>query len=272
MKKNALKKIEYEERVVRVSEIRTPSVCISEEDKKERLARILLGGALCLNLIGEKDGTYSLLSGEKDFSAAKEGGVSEFNARVYRFSPKEKEVFARIFAIEEAKNVIAEARLMHELCAKFGFTQEKIAALTGKSRSAVANTLRLLTLDRKVVELIENGTLSAGHARAFVKVPEEKQFPFAKETIERGCSVRETERAVKAFLTPPEILKTEKEAENAAKNEELKTLVERTRSVLRMNVSLIGNDKKGRLYIDYRSAEELRRFEKLLTVAEQSKL
>lgn len=113
---------------------------------------------------------------------------------------------------------------------------------------------------------MESGRLSAGHARALVPVPREKQYAFAEEAIRRGYSVRETERAVKAFLTPPEVLRAEKAAAAAAKSEELKAFVERMRSVFRTKVSLIGNDKKGRIYIDYYSAEDLCRFEEFLDI------
>ena len=115
---------------------------------------------------------------------------------------------------------------------------------------------------------MESGQLSAGHARALVKVPKEKQYAFAEESIKRGYSVRETERAVKAFLTPPEVLQQEKQAKAAAKSAELKAFVERMRRVFRTKVSLIGNDKKGRIYVDYYSAEDLYRFEEFLDMIE----
>ena len=76
------------------------------------------------------------------------------------------------------------------------------------------------------------------------------------------------ERAVKAFLTPPEVLQQEKDAKAAAKSAELKVFVERMRSAFRTKVSLIGNDKKGRIYIDYYSPEDLYRFEELLDMIE----
>ena len=76
------------------------------------------------------------------------------------------------------------------------------------------------------------------------------------------------ERAVKSFLTPPEVLQQEKDAKAAAKSAELKAFVERMRGVFRTKVSLIGNDKKGRIYIDYYSPEDLYRFEEFLDMIE----
>ena len=147
-------------------------------------------------------------------------------------------------------------------------TQEDIASLVGISRPAVANTLRLLTLAPEVVGLVESGKLSAGHARTLVKVEKEKQYAFASECISRGYSVREMERAVKAYLTPPEVLQQEKDAKQAAKSAELKALVERMRGIFRTKVSLIGNDKKGRIYIDYYTPEDLYRLEEFLDIIE----
>jgi ParB family chromosome partitioning protein len=138
----------------------------------------------------------------------------------------------------------------------------------GKSRPNVANTLRLLTLAPEVIGLIESGKLSAGHARTLVKVDKDKQYAFAEEALKRDYSVREMERAVKAYLTPPEVLKQENAAKAAAKSEELKAFVERMRRVYRTKVSLIGNDKKGRIYIDYYSPEDLYRFEEFLDMIE----
>jgi ParB family chromosome partitioning protein len=157
---------------------------------------------------------------------------------------------------------------MKKLTGEFSLTQDDISALIGISRPAVANTLRLLTLDPSVVGLVESGQLSAGHARTLVRVPQSQQLAFAQEAIRRDYSVREMERAVKAFLTPPEILEQEKQAKTNARNEELKAFIERMRRIYRTKVSLIGNDKKGRIYIDYYSPEDLYRFEEFLEIIE----
>lgn len=256
----------YEEKTIATQRILAQTEGLDEDKRKEKSAYFLLHGAPKI-VVNEEEGKYVLLSSALDFQAAKDGGVSEFTARVYRFSEKERTAFKQILFLREGGEAMEEAYAMQAL-SSLGFTQEQIAKKTGKSRSAVANTMRLLTLEGEVIGLIESGKLSAGHARALVKVPKDKQYPFALETIKKGCSVRETERAVKAYLTPPEILEEEKAAREEAKNAELKAFVLRAREVLRMNVSLIGNDKKGRLYIDYRSTEERYRLEEFLDIIE----
>jgi ParB family chromosome partitioning protein len=99
-------------------------------------------------------------------------------------------------------------------------------------------------------------------------VPKDKQYPFALETVQKNCSVRQTERAVKAFMTPATVLETEKAAKNAAVTAELKAFVERMRAVYKTKVTLVGNDKKGRIAIDYYCADDLYRFEEFLSIIE----
>ncbi len=236
---------------------------------KTRAAYLLLNGLPEFSVNEKEDGRYQLLANDRDFYAAKLSGAKQFEVRVYAFTERNAECFSLLEKLKtERLGAMEEGYLMKRLVTEFSFTQDDIAALIGKSRPAVANTLRLLTLAPEVVGLIESGRLSAGHARTLVKVPKEKQYAFAEEAIKREYSVREMERAVKAYLTPPEILQKENEAKAAAKSEELKAFVERMRGVFRTKVSLIGNDKKGRIYIDYYSAEDLYRFEEFLDMIE----
>ena len=245
---------------------------ISDFEKKEiktRATYFLLNGLPVLAVNEKTDGRFQLLAGDRDFHACVATGNKETPARIYRLSEQNAEVFSVIEKLKaENLPVLEEAYLMKKLISERGLTQDDISALSGRSRPAVANTLRLLTLEPEVLGMIESEQLTAGHARTLVRVPKDKQYAFAEEAVKRGYSVREMERAVKAFLTPPEVLRQENQAKAQAKNEQLKALVERMRSVFRTKVSLIGNDKKGRIYIDYYSPEDLYRFEELLDMIE----
>ena len=235
-----------------------------EQKLKERAAYFLLNGAPTLAL-NDKDGKYALLSSPLEFVALQKTGATQGRARVYKFTDKDAEIFSLVEKLKtEELGAMDQAYAMQRLVKEYRFTQEDVALMLSKSRPAVANTLRLLTLEPEVVGLVESGQLSAGHARTLVKVDKDKQLAFAQESIKRGYTVREMERAVKTFLTPPEVMQKEKEAIAAAKNAELKALVERMRSTFRTKVSLVGNDKKGRIYIDYYSPEDLYRFEEYL--------
>ena len=263
--------VDYEKRTVRVGLIDAATTA-EDWDKKEirtRAAYFLLNGVPEFSVNRIDGGRYVLLAAEKDFHAVKSMGVTELEVRVYEFTEKNAETFSIIEKLKaENLGAMEEAYLMKQLVKDFQFTQDDVAALIGRSRPAVANTLRLLTLAPEVVGLVESGRLSAGHARTLVRVPQHQQYAFAEEALKRDYSVREMERAVKAFLTPPEVLQQEKEAKAAAKSAELKAFVERMRGVFRTKVSLIGNDKKGRIYIDYYTPEDLYRFEEFLDMIE----
>ena len=239
-----------------------------KKDLKTRAAYFMLNGVSEFSVNERDDGRFDLLGGEKDFFAARFAGIRECEVRVYRFTEKNAEIFSIIEKIKEADGAMDEAYLMKRLVSEFAFTQDDVASLVGKSRPAVANTLRLLNLEPEIIGLIESGKISAGHARTLVKVPKAQQLAFAEEAIKREYSVREMERAVKAFLTPPEVLQKENEAKANEKSKQLKAFVERMRGVFRTKVSLIGNDKKGRIYIDYYSPEDLYRFEEFLDMIE----
>lgn len=248
---------------------RADESAFSKKELKNRAAYFLLNGAPVFSVNEQSDGRFLLLAAERDFVAWKQSGAKDVEVRVYSFTDEHAAVFS---VVEKLKNerlgATDEGYLMKSLIDEHGFTQESLAALIGKSRPAVANTLRLLTLEPQVLGLVESGRLSAGHARTLVKVPKDKQVVFAEEAVRRNLSVREMERTIKAFLTPPEILQQEKAAKAAAKSEQLKAFVERMRGAFRTKVSLIGNAQKGRIYIDYYSPEDLYRFEELLEMIE----
>lgn len=269
--KRKLTQITYEKRLMPLSliEPQTSESDFDKKDLKNRAAYVMLNGVPEFSVNDRGDGKYALLAADRDFHAARLSGVKEATVRVYAFTDEHAEAFSLVERLKtERLGTMEEAYLMKRLLSDCHFTQDDVAALIGKSRPAVANTLRLLTLAPEVVGLVESGKLSAGHARSLVKVPKDKQYAFAEEAIRREYSVRETERAVKAFLTPPEVLQQEKDAKAAARSEELKALVARMRRVLGTKVSLIGNHQKGRIYVDYYSPEDLYRFEEMLDFIE----
>lgn len=271
MRKKKLWNADCEEKNIPVNLVDTEKKIEDFEKEKlaEKAAYFLLDGVPTF-AVNKENGRYRLLASDADFLAVKGAGITEIPAKVYCFTEKDAEIFT-ILSRAKDPNVgdMEEAYLYGRLCKEFSFKQEDVAVLVGKSRPAVANTMRLLSLEPEVVGLVESGRLSAGHARTLVKVPKDKQYAFAMEALKRDYSVRKMERAVKAFLTPPEVLTAEKKEANEAKSAELKAFVERMRKVFRTKVSLIGNGKKGRVYIDYYSADDLYRFEELLDIIER---
>ena len=216
------------------------------------------------------DGTYMIIAGERRYRAAKMAGLTAVPAIVKEYDEKTIQEISLIENLQrEDLNPIEAAFGMKKLMEEHAMTQEALAERLGKSRPAIANTLRLLTLSDAVVDLVREGKLSSGHARTLVPVPKEEQETLAQECLKNGWSVREIERAVKQFLNPPEVLAKEKEKRNAQTSAELKYLVERLRTAFKTKVSLIGTDKKGRIYIDYYTRDDLDRICELLDIIDR---
>ena len=264
--KSDLTKVEYSLKNVAVADI----VCNSENRWKEKqmralAAKFVLEGMphLSVNCV---DGEFVLLSGEREYFAMRFSGIRTALCKVYRFEGEDAEIFTVAERIKEGElSATEEAYLMNRLVKEFGLTQDVVAAMVGKSRPAVANTLRLLTLAPEVVGLMESGQLSAGHARALVRMPKDKQYAFARSVIDHNYTVRDTEKAAQEFLGEEKARK----AKNSGGRDALKPLVERMRSAFKTKVTLIGNEEKGKIVLEYRSEDDLYRLEELLEKLER---
>ena len=152
---------------------------------------------------------------------------------------------------------------------EYKLTQETVAERIGKSRSNVANTLRLLTLTPDVVKLVENGKLSAGHARSLVVIDDiNLQTKLANSAASGKLSVRDLEKAVKNYTSPNRTV-TAKPVEQSL---ELKELVNEMQRIFATKVSAIGNDNKGRIYIDYYSRDDLDRLADLVELLKKKEI
>lgn len=144
-------------------------------------------------------GAYEIIAGERRWRAAKMAGLTEIPAVVLDGNDLKAAQVALIENVQrEDLNPVEEAMGYGALIERFGLTQEQVAKQVGKSRSAVANMLRLLELPDEILEMLKNGELSAGHARALLALEdEEKAIELARRIIERQLNVREVEAAVK---------------------------------------------------------------------------
>ena len=179
-------------------------------------------------------------------------------------------IFDKIYSAEFVTEPVITARELDqhlELMDEFDLTQEELSERLGKSRSAVANTLRLLNLAPEVSVLVADGKLSAGHARALITIPKNKQRAFADKIIAEDMSVRAVEKLVRNYLTPPE----EKHKPKASISKELRDMVDRMQRSFGTKVTAIGNDNKGRIYVDYYTRDDLERIYELLVQVEKIK-
>lgn len=144
-------------------------------------------------------GGYQIVAGERRYRASRMAGLTEIPAIIKELSDSETMQIALIENLQRSDlSDLEEAKGYQTLMDEYGFSQEDVARTVGKSRSAVANTLRLLGLPDDVKELLDQGKLSAGHARALLAVDQDKQIKEAADKIiKEGLSVRQTEKLVK---------------------------------------------------------------------------
>ncbi len=202
---------------------------------------------------------FMIISGERRWRASKIAGQKTIPAIVKDYTPQQIKEIAIIENLQrEDLNPIEAARAIKQLMEEFNMTQEMAADRIGKSRSAIANTLRLLTLDDRVLDMIGKGELSAGHGRTLVVIEnKDEQFALAKKARESQMSVRELEKKVRDYLNP-----VKEDKEPARKKEvclELKDLVVNMQRAFATKVTAVGNNKKGRICIDYFSSDDLDR-------------
>ncbi len=212
-------------------------------------------------------GKYMIIAGERRYRAAKLAGLDAMPVVIRNYNERQIKEISLIENLQrEDLNPIEAASAMKQLMVDYKLTQDELAERIGKSRPAVANTLRLLSLTPEVTALVAEGRLSAGHARTLVPLDPEEQINFANDAVKSGMSVRELEKKVRAFNVSAEVLDERKKKKRAIASVELKELVERMRFTFRTKVSLIGNDKKGRIYIDYYSRDDLDRIAEILDI------
>lgn len=198
---------------------------------------------------------YELVAGERRWRASQRAGLHEVPVIIREVDDREALELAIIENVQRADlNPLEESKGYDQLMQQFGYTQNDLAQVIGKSRSHVANTLRLMKLPADVQELVSSGTLTAGHARALITA--ENPQALAKRVVENGLSVRETEMLAQKQAQASE------EGNAKAKSKALKdadTLaLEKTLSdVLGLKVSIDHKERGGKVEIKYRTLEQL---------------
>ncbi|MDE7440485.1 MAG: ParB/RepB/Spo0J family partition protein [Clostridia bacterium] len=245
-----------------------PRKNFDEQALKELADSIKKHGVIMPIVVNDNgDGTYMIIAGERRFRACKLAGKETIPVVIRKYSEREIKEISLIENLQrEDLNPIEAATAMKQLMTDYKLTQDELAERIGKSRPAIANTLRLLNLCPEVMGLVSDGKLSAGHARTLIVLGAEDQIKFSNEAIRNQMSVRELEKKVRAHNVPPEILEKRKSKKRALASIELKNLVERMKYTFQTKVSLIGNDQKGRIYIDYYSRDDLDRISEILDI------
>ena len=202
-------------------------------------------------------GYYQLIAGERRWRAARMAGLNEIPARIIEADDRLATELALVENLQrEDLNPVEEAQGYRALMEEYGLTQDEAAQRVGKSRPAVANALRLLSLAPEVLQFVEQGLLSAGHARALVPVkPEELQIDAARQVMKNGLSVRRTEELAKRLMKPPRL----KQNEVGIRVDYAAEVTRRLERVLGRRVLLSENGKKGRIVLEYYGADDRER-------------
>ena len=244
---------------IRLSEIEPnkdqPRHDFDQEKLAELAESIKMHGIITPITVRRTGETYQIIAGERRWRAARMAGLSEIPAIVLEANESKTFELALIENLQrEDLNPIEEAEGYFTLIERMGLTQNEAAERIGRSRSAIANSMRLLALPREIKEMVSAGQLSAGHARTLLPLENpEKIEEGAKIVISRSLSVRETEVLVKNMLKTPK--------EPAKKNEMaaiyIKTLEQDMSESTGHRISIKHGAKKGKLTIEYYGNEDL---------------
>ena len=232
-----------------------PRKKFDDEKLKELAQSIRTYGIVQPIIVQKKDARYIIIAGERRYRAARMAGIETVPVVIKEYS---KSDFMEVSLVEnlqrEDLNSIEEAQAMQLLMEEHQLTQDMLSSRLGKSRSAIANTLRLLSLPEEIRNMIIDGTLTSGHARCLVSVDDhDEKIRIAKEIVATGISVRATEELIKAVGGLPE----RKKKTTAKKNEDLIYAENNLSEAMETKVKIVGNNKKGHIQIAYYSEEQL---------------
>ena len=249
---------------IKISEIEPnknqPRRTFNSESIDELSESIKKYGVIQPIIVTKKDNFYEIIAGERRWRASKKAGLAEMPCIIREDEERKNKEIALIENIQrEDLNPIEKARSFRTLMDEYGMTQQELAQTIGISRSALANTVRLLNLDPRVTDLALQGKLTEGHCRSLIGIENgDKQYEMAIQIIENGDSVREIERKVK-----------NKKSAQAQKGERpyeaiYRDIENRFQGFFGTKVKLDAGKKKGKIIIEYVSNEDLERIMELL--------
>jgi len=233
-----------------------------KQEKLQALAEsISQHGVVQPIIVKKNDKGYIIIAGERRWRAAKIAGLKTIPAIIKDLSSRETMEIALIENLQrEDLNPIEEAEAYQKLMEEHGLTQEDLSRIVGKSRAAIANSVRLLSLSEKIKDMIINELLTPGHARTLITIEDaEKQLKLAEEIVEKNLSVRETEKLVN------EQKSIKKNKRKTGKDANILDIEEKLKSIFGTKVDLRHNKNRGKIIIEYYSNDEFNRIIDLIS-------
>lgn len=239
-----------------------PRSKFNEESIIELAQSIKSHGLLQPILLRPRGNKYEIIAGERRFRAAKQAGLGAMPAIVRSLKDREAAEISLIENIQrDDLTAVEEARAYRHLMNNYNYTQERVAEIIGKSRAHVANTMRILSLPEEILEMIEAGQLTAGHARTLLALPDARaQLKQALEIVQNKLSVREAE--AKGRVSKKEVKRTVEEI--PIKSPEIMDLEERLQQQFMTRVEVFSGPRGGKIQISYYDDEDLERLMDLL--------
>jgi len=245
---------------------------VFEQDKLDELAESIREHGVVQPIVVRrlKSGKYELVAGERRLRASQQLGRDKIPAIVKELTDQQMMEIALVENIQRQNlNPVEEAHAYKRLLEEFKLTQEQLAQKVSKSRSFIANMVRLLNLPQEIIDNLSENKLTVGHARPLLAIDsEEIQIKLARDIIARNLSVRETEALIKRVVEE-EKKKTEEKAAQREKGKEeklspvMKDLESKLRSLCGTKVKIKDLGGKGKIEIDYYSADDLERISAL---------
>lgn len=252
-------------KVLRITDVEPnknqPRHTFNDEKIDELAESIREHGVIQPIIVVKNNDMYKIVAGERRWRAAKKAGLKEIPAVIRNYSEFEVAQIALIENLQrENLNPIEEALGYETLINKFSMTQEDVSIKIGKSRSAIANSIRLLALDEPIREKLITGEISSGHARALLSVESPKLREALLEAIlTKGLNVRQAEALAKELQNAKAKPKTKKKRPDEAVMQELRIIEDKLSSYFGTKVSLLHSPKKGKIEIEYYGNEDLDR-------------
>ncbi|AEE92729.1 chromosome partitioning protein [Tepidanaerobacter acetatoxydans Re1] len=247
-----------------VANDKQPRKDFDEQKLDELAASMKQHGVLQPVIVRKKGNIYELVAGERRWRAAAKAGIKKIPAIVKELSDADVMEIALIENLQrEDLNPMEEALAYKTLMDDFGLTQEELSKRVGKSRSQIANTVRLLNLESEIQELVLQDKLTAGHARALLSIQDKKcRYDLAKKISSDALSVRQTEQMAKK-------ISDENKHKNNTRQKEINPVIlditEKLQRSLGTRVRIKGNERRGKIEIEFYSGDELERILEVIT-------